>query len=295
MVVYMEEVKVAVILVNYNALEVTEECIDSIKQSDIPVDIIVIDNASMKNEAGELQSKYPDIQCIRSEENLGFAGGNNIGIRLALEHNNTHIALINNDTIIDSHMLSRLVHKCSNSQIAVPVIYYYSAPKTVWYAGGEINSKTGAVIHYFENTAPQNIQSRTCNFATGCCFMAEASIWKRIGLLNESYFMYSEDVEFCLRLLQKKVTINLVPDAKMWHKVGFSSGGDFSPLTIYYATRNRFRNIHRYSWYFAKSAFWYTLITRLIYSIKLQLKGNKDGKLYMKAYRDFKKECRNED
>ena len=289
----MEERKISVILVNYNALEMTIECINSIKKSACKPEIIVIDNGSQRNESIELQNKYPDIICKRSETNLGFAGGNNIGIELAIEHGATHIALLNNDTIIDSHMLSCLANNCKINSISVPVIYYYKKPKMVWYAGGEINKRTGAVIHYLENSEPNTIHPIQCNFATGCCFMAQTLIWKQIGLLDESYFMYCEDVEYCLRLKKNNIYVQLVPEAKMWHKVGFSSGGEYSPIAIYYATRNRFRNIKRYSWYFSKSAYWYTLFTRIIYSFILRARGNKDGRLYLKAYKDYKRENRN--
>lgn len=277
-----------VILVNYNGINDTLDCINSILATQLEgVSIVVVDNASDKDETIEIKNKYPNVITIRSTVNGGFSAGNNIGIKYALEHGATYIMLLNNDTIIAPDMISLLLTYCNDKTITVPKMLYYSEKEKVWYGGGEINRWTGTAVHCDLNRKEVPQSRRFCTFATGCCMMIKADIFTTIGLLNENYFMYSEDVDFCIRLLNYGIRIEYIPQAKLWHKVGASSGGEMSPFSTYYGTRNRLNLIRENRSFFHKTAYWYCLITRYIRMI--QAKDKMVKRAFLKAIDDHRK------
>lgn len=277
-----------VILVNYNGINDTLDCIKSILATQREgVSIVVVDNASDKDETIEVKNKYPNVITIRSTVNGGFSGGNNIGIKYALEHGATYIMLLNNDTIIAPDMISLLLNYCNDKTITVPKMLYYSEKEKVWYGGGEINRWTGTAVHCGMNKKEVPQSRRFCTFATGCCMMIKADIFTTIGLLNENYFMYSEDVDFCIRLLNYGIKIEYIPQAKLWHKVGASSGGEMSPFSTYYGTRNRLSLIRENKSFFHKTAYWYSLITR--YIRMMQAKDKMVKRAFLKAIDDHRK------
>lgn len=281
---------VFVILVNYNGIKDTLACIDSILATQLKESsIIVIDNASEKDETIEVRNRFPGVITIRSEINGGFAAGNNIGIQYALEHEADYILLLNNDTVIANDMISLLLRGCDDKTVTVPKMLYYFDPNKIWYGGGEINRWTGNAVHSLLNQKDLPQSGRFCTFATGCCIMIKASVFNKIGLLDEKYFMYSEDVDFSIRLLSNGIRIQYVSEAKLWHKVGSSSGGELSPFSTYYITRNRLGLIKNNRNFFHFTAYWYSLITRYIRMFQTE---DKDVKLaFRKGINDSRKGC----
>lgn len=256
---------ISIILVNYNGIKDTLDCISSILKAGLEENsIIVVDNASRVDETTGIKKKFPDVITLRSEVNGGFAAGNNLGIRYALEHGSDYIMLLNNDTVIAENMVSLLIAGCDATTITVPKMLYYSEPDIVWYGGGEIDRWTGNAVHCLLKEKDVEQKSRFCTFATGCCIMVKADVFRRIGLLDDKFFMYSEDVDFCIRLSENGIRIKYIPQAKLWHKVGSSSGGEMSPFNTYYVTRNRLNLIKLHRSYFHWIAYWYSLITRYI-------------------------------
>lgn len=258
--------KIAVILVDYNGIKDTIACIDSIKASDCygDITIVVVDNASKNNEAEEIGRKYNDVIAIRSPENGGFSEGNNIGIRYALDNGAEYITLLNNDTIIDKKMISTLKSKCQSDVVAVPQMLYYDEPNKIWYGGGRIDYWTGNAKHDCMNQVDAPMVERIVTFATGCCMMINATTLHKVGLLDESYFMYCEDTDFCIRLSLASIKIKFIPTAKLWHKVSSSTGGSDSPFSTYYMTRNRLNYVKKYKEQFYITAYPFTLISRYI-------------------------------
>ena len=280
--------KVAVILINYNGIEDTVECIDSVKKSNEPADIIVVDNSSRENQADKLQQTYDDIVVLKSIKNCGFSGGNNIGIKYALEKGYMYIVLLNNDTIIAENMIEFLMREADEKTITTPTMFYYSTPELVWYGGGQINRRTGNASH---NTELSEVKKDPYNvtFATGCCMLFHREIFNKIGLLDESYFMYCEDTEICLRAQNMGITIKYVPKAKLWHKISSSTGSDESAFSIYYMTRNRLYIIKNYKTYFNWTAFYYTMVSRYIRMWQYRIKGKNGWKAFAKAINDYRK------
>ncbi|MBR3152416.1 MAG: glycosyltransferase family 2 protein [Clostridia bacterium] len=277
---------VAIIMVNYNGEELCKECIESINNGSIVPDIILVDNASINFNYKNFL-KYKNVTILRNSENIGFTGGNNIGINFALKNNYEYIILLNNDTIIDKNMIEELMSNSNYNTITTPKMYYYSEPKKIWFAGGKINFFKANAKHIGKDRfdSKKFDKKKKIDFATGCCMCIHKSILEKVGLLNENFFMYNEDLEFCLRCLQKKIDIIYIPTAMLWHKVGGSSGGDISKTFTYYSNRNRFYLVK--GKYFNTEAKVFVYISRLIRY--LLSKMNKDNYFTIKqAYNDAK-------
>jgi GT2 family glycosyltransferase len=276
-----------IILVNYCNAGLTIDCIKSLNEAGCHNErIIVIDNNS-PDDSCSILSKIPEIILIKSTVNGGFSAGNNIGINYALENDCEYILLLNNDTIVDQNFLNQIFTGICNDTINVPKIYYYSDPNRLWYAGGTIDYKRGLQYHYGENDIDtgQYSKEKFVNYATGCCMLIPVSVLKKVGLLDEQFFMYWEDLDYSIRLNNANVKIHYIPDAKVWHKVGMSSGVN-SKAAIYYGNRNRFFVLKKYR--FGMCAWMYTLSTRVIrYLLSLVNKSN--DKIILDAWNDFKK------
>lgn len=278
---------VAIIIVNYNGLNDTLECIESINKSQTKYDlkIIVVDNCSRVNEAKIVQDIYKDVVAIRSDVNGGFSYGNNIGIRWALDNFCDYILLLNNDTIIKNDMIDTLIDSC-NSQIVAPTMLYYGKYDLAWYAGGFINKRTGNAEHKHmnEHIDYNSMQNEICTFVTGCCFAAKSETIQEIGYLDDSYFMYCEDTDYCIRAYLKGIEIEYIPKAVLWHKVSQSTGGGNSPFATYYMTRNRLNYVKKYMSYFGITAYWFSFISRIIRM--LICRDSVIKKAYIEAIRD---------
>lgn len=281
--------KVAVILVNYNGIKDTIECIKSLQHSDSynEIKIIVVDNASKVNQCKEINDQFPDVVTIRSEVNGGFSAGNNIGIKWALENQYGYIMMLNNDTVVAPDMIKFLKQKCDAETVVAPKMLYFSKPDIIWYGGGTINKKTGNAEHYNMNsTDKHDVKSSECTFATGCCIMLKSETINKVGLLNEDYFMYCEDTDYCIRLQKVGIKILYVSSAKLWHKISASTGGDESAFSIYYMTRNRIEVIKKYKDYFDFTALPFTIISRKIRRNQMKKKDNPSWKAFDKGIKD---------
>ena len=280
-----------VIIVNYNGYQDTIEAVNSVYASNVNVDVIIVDNASADGEAERIRKQLPGIILLNSEVNLGFSGGNNLGIEYALDHGYEYIMLLNNDTIISSDMVERLKSKANDTVVTVPTIYYYYNQEEIWYAGGEVNFDTGYVVHNYQNEkkAVNELSETDCSFATGCCFMIKSSTLKKCGLLSDIFFMYCEDTDFSIRLKRNGIRIQYLPEAVMWHKVSKSTAGLESQFSIYYNNRNRLYLVYENKDCFSWKARIYTSI-RIRYNIvKYWAKKDKKYKALCKALYDFKR------
>ena len=283
--------KIAVVLVNYNGITDTLECIDSLNNSSVPVDIIVVDNASIGEDINILTNKRPSVKLISSEINLGFSGGNNLGIEYALECDYEFILLLNNDTIVDQHMIRELLKHSNFNSVSAPIMYYEGSER-IWYGGGGINKFTGNSKHYTEiSNGKSNMDGlMKCSFATGCCMLIHRDIFSLVGKWDESFFMYYEDTDFSIRLNINNVNINFVPTAKLWHKISQSTGGETSPFNIYYMTRNRLNIVKKHKSYFYFTAYFFSLVTRYIRMLEHRLLKKDGWKSFKKAIVDHRKQ-----
>ncbi len=247
---------VAIIIVNWNGREVTLECLRSLTAiSYRPASIIVVDNGSTDGSAEAIRRDFPDATVLRLEQNLRFAGGNNAGIRLALERGAALVLLLNNDTVVDPAFLPPLVERLAADRrigAVAPAIYYFDAPDRFWFAGGRVSFWTGATWHtgIREADTGQYAFAREIDYASGCCLLTSREVIEKVGLLDESFFIYGEDADWSMRVRRAGYSIVFEPKAKVRHKVSVTSGGHLSPFKLRNKFISNFRFLARYArWY----------------------------------------------
>jgi hypothetical protein len=286
---------IGVIIVNYNGKNFINSCIRSALLSSYPnCLIIVVDNASADSSVESLENEFGNkIVLIKNERNLGFSGGNNIGIQYALNNNCDFVLLLNNDTEIDKNLISNMVKAASenNNAIISPKIYYYNESSKIWSAGGGINWKKGLSFHYGMNEIDigQYDKRKEIDFATGCCILIHKSVFERIGYLAEEYFLYFEDTDFCVRAKRAGIKIVYEPSAKLWHKISSTTGGETSLITLYYSNRNRLYFNNKFNKENRVYYLTYFYMTRFIKFIIWLIEGHIGRiKVVIKAIRDYK-------
>lgn len=243
---------VYIILVNYNGIEDTIECLNSLKNIDyMDYKIIVVDNASSDNSL-KILSELTDNQLIilNTSKNLGFAGGNNIGIQYAVSNGAEYILLLNNDTLVSADFLSRLMNcakKQKHNAVLSPKIMYEDNRRKIWYAGGSFNNKLSRITHMGMNETDFEKYNLTkeVSFISGCCMLIPVEAISKIGLMDEDFFLYCEDLDFCCRLIKSGYRLVYCPASVIYHKVSASTGKQ-SGATTYYTVRNKFYIIQRH-------------------------------------------------
>lgn len=237
----MSAASVWAIVLNWNGWEDTLRCVASLQSQDYPsLHVLIVDNGSTDDSPERLQAASPETALLCLPENLGFAGGMNRGIEAAMERGAAFVLLMNNDATLAGDALSRLVEAAAETvAMAVPTIRYVEPRDEAWYAGGALSPWTGTAHHWH---APRRDTPQEVSFATGCCMLIRAEILARVGFLNERYFLYFEDLEFCHRLYVQGHRILYVPEALAWHAVGASTGSQRhkAPALDYYDVRNGF-------------------------------------------------------
>lgn len=247
---------VFIVIVNWNGREVTLDCLRSLKKLTYrEFTIIVVDNASSDGSVESLRSKFPDIIVLEQSNNLRFAGGNNVGIKYAMGHGAEAVLLLNNDTTVHPEFLTHLVERLEGDPatgMVAPKIYYHDDKNRIWFAGGEISFWTGTMKHtgIRKTDHGQLDQHRKIDYATGCCVLVRSSVIEKVGMLDESYFIYTEDADWSMRVSDAGYSILYEPAAKVWHKLSVSAGGHLSSFKI----KNKFISNMRF---FARYASWY--------------------------------------
>lgn len=178
---------------------------------------------------------------IQTGENGGFSAGNNIAIQYALAKNDfEYICLLNNDTVVDKRFLNALTEKAIDSSLGIAgsTIYYYDKPDELWFNGGTFSHWTSRSHHVYDKTDREITQH---DFITGACMLIRKDVLRNVGLLDENYFLYSEDLDYCYRALKMNYTLGVVHSSKIWHKVGASSKNETSSFSAYFMYRNSIR------------------------------------------------------
>lgn len=245
------ESSVAIILVNYNGYDDTVECVKSLLQIKYKnYQIFIVDNCSSDTETIKSDGLLNEnTKLIFSIQNLGFSGGNNLAIRDALNLGFDYIVLLNNDTIVEPNFLASLVSEAEQSLDVGAVtgkIYYYYKREDVWSAGGEYDRNTGLTIQYSGSDTEAFNSKKEITFATGCLLMVPRKVVQKIGLMDEEYFLYSEDSDYCQRIIDAGYKIIYNPQSVIYHKVSASTG-DRSPMQQRYMMRNNLYMIKKYS------------------------------------------------
>ena len=234
-------------VLNWNATEETLACLESLGSSDWPrLTTIVVDNASRDDIAPALERVFPDAILIRNEANLGFAGGMNSGIRRALELEADFVLLLNNDTLVAPTMVRLLVQTAEehpDAGIVSPLEFFRDAPETIASAGRRCDLRRayqGPPLHMGERDAGQFHGAREVDTPSGTAMLVPAQVVREVGLLDETLYLYIEDVDWAMRIKETGRRVYVSFDARLWHGVATASGGENSPQVTYYHARNMF-------------------------------------------------------
>jgi GT2 family glycosyltransferase len=237
--------RLSIVVLNWNGLEDTRALLPTLARCRMPDDwalhVIVVDNGSTDGSVDTLRAEFPNVELIPLGENRRFAGGNNAGIERALTDGADAIMLLNNDTEADPGLCERLLLALEQDPAAgaaAPLIYYRAPSRLIWYAGGRLWPWLGFAAHrgLRDRDDGQYRAVESTGYLTGCCLIAPRAVWEKIGLLDERYFIYAEDADWCLRAREAGYRLLFVPTARLWHKVSAASGNQ-SPWKIYQRLR----------------------------------------------------------
>ena len=287
----MPEPKVAIVILHFDQREALVACLESCWKIHYDnYEIIVVENGSpSRADWRELTSGARDIRVIRSATNVGYARGNNLGIRDACERGAAYILLLNDDTVVAPEFLQFLVEvgeRAPSVGALGPVVFCLDEPDRVSFAGAEFDRDACEVRSLEYRDAGSALQGT--DYVTGCCLLAKRETIERVGLLDERFFLYWEDTDWGLRVTTGGLRNVVVPAARIWHRGFVSSGGVDSPVRVYHKTRSHLLFARRHALHalprlhrrFARDVAW------------LVLKSHTDGRLsvaraMLAAVRDF--------
>ncbi len=289
--------KVFVVILNYKGHKDTEDLLESLKminKKSFYLNVVLVDNFPQDPiKLDEKKYKELNLKIIYNKVNLGFSGGNNVGIKYSLENGADYILILNNDTYVDKNFIEELLESFSNELVGVVVPKIYFAKgfefhdrykkedlgKVIWYAGGGIDWKNVLGFHRGVDEVDKGQYDLTeeTELASGCCLMLKKEILEKVKGYNEDYFLYYEDADLSMRIKKLGSKIIYNPNAIIWHKNAQSSGGSGSNLQDYYISRNRMLFGLKYASLRAKIA----LIRE---SLRILVGGRKWQKIGIKDY-----------
>lgn len=246
-----EQPLVTIIILNWNGWRDTIACVETCRRLTWPnFRILVVDNGSNDGSGDILHKSLPDLEIIQTGANLGFAGGNNAGIRRALGQGTEFIWLLNNDAIVDPEALTMLVETMNDNKdagIAGSKVYFHDQPRMIWSAGGawsrgrlRLRQRGAYQIDNGQYDADCRLDS-----LSGCSMLVRSSMIEKIGVMDENYFLYWEDTDWCARALKSGYEVVFASGSHIWHKVS-AGAGQHSELQYYYYTRNGLHFCRKY-------------------------------------------------
>ena len=240
--------QLGVVTVTYNSVDVLPDFLTSVRRQDLPAGsykVYAIDNASSDGTIDLLRTQDVPISVLANDDNVGFSAASNQGIRQALADGCDYVLLLNNDTIFEPGHFRNLLavaHR-TGARVLTPRIDKVDPPGGFWYAGGAVRPwraftpvlpQPGDRARRAEPSPPTRV-----GFASGCCLLIESSVFFEVGMLDEDYFVYCEDMDFSLRLERQRIPIVYADEIRMRHKVGSLTGGHTSAFSLTERTRNQ--------------------------------------------------------
>jgi len=231
---------VTAIVLHHNGTDYLDACFKTLLAQDHPgLTVCVVDNASTDGSPEWLQAHYPTARLLEAGGNLGWSGGNNVGIRHALQHGADWIWLLNDDIELEPNCLRNMLEfaeKHPNVRLLSPVIHLTSDRNRVWYQGGKIDFARNVVSHCASLSEFRSIARPARRFISGCCLLVHRSVFEQAGLPDERFFMYYEDGDFSLRAEDAGFDMDVVADTRIYHHLMAATGG--------YHFKNPFRTYH---------------------------------------------------
>ena len=236
--------RIQVLVLNWNGREDTLQCLHSLTPllSD-STRVLVVDNGSTDGSVNAIRQAFPTVEYIETGQNLGYAGGNNVGIRHALERGVDYVLVLNNDTIVNPAFLAPLVERAQadpKTAVLGSYIYYLDRPETLNFAGARWNDERAGIEWPGQDepadTVPQTVSETA--YVCGAAMLIRASALREIGLFDERFFLVYEEADWCFRARRAGYRCLMVPQSRIFHKVGAAFGSEQSPLRAYFSTRN---------------------------------------------------------
>jgi GT2 family glycosyltransferase len=252
---------ISIVVLNWNGLADTLTCLESLRRLRYCNHrVVVVDNGSTDGSLATLRERAasPDVELVESGANLGYAGGNNLGIRRALEHNAEFVLVLNNDTIVDPELLNRLAAAAETHRGAGcfgPWIFYMHEPDRAWFTRSEWSTEKLAFTAPGKGKLASDLSREEADteYVCGAAMFFRSSVARRIGLFDERFFLVYEDSDWCCRARNAGFGCVSVPSARVWHKIASSFDTEASPLRTYFSTRNRLlwaeKNASRSEWW----------------------------------------------
>jgi GT2 family glycosyltransferase len=248
------------VILNTNRRDDTLACLDSIRADGyVPHDIIVLDNASTDGSEEAIHAAFPHVEVVQLTENLGYAGNNNVGISIAIMKRADWVLILNEDVIVAPDAISKMLEIAEQEQevgIVGPLVYHHSEPEVIQSAGGVLDT-FWLSRHRGENERDigEYIHPEDVDWVSGCAMLVRREVVEQVGALDERFFYYWEETEWCIRARRSGWRVVFTPQAKIWHK-GVQRDYTPSPNITYYWTRNWFLTLakHRapfYVWIYA--------------------------------------------
>ncbi len=243
------DIQISIITINYNGLRDTSELIKTLPLEDDSIEVIVVDNASKEDEATIIEQRYPQVKVIRSKENLGFAGGNNLGIKAS---HGKYLFFINNDTLLrpqpsDLRLLINRLESSPKIGAVCPKIRFAWGDNPIQFAGYTPLSKITMRNHAIgcgESDHGQYDTAHLTPYAHGAAMMVKREAIAKAGLMPECYFLYYEELDWSMMIRRAGYDIWYEPTVTVYHKESQTTGQE-SPLRTYYITRNRLLFVKR--------------------------------------------------
>lgn len=233
-----------IVPVNFNGLEDTRKCLRSLSALSPPASVVVVDNASTVNPIPVLSTEFPWAHLVRNPVNGGWSGGNNTGIRYALDRGADFVILLNNDTIVRSDLIARLLVAAAvypDYGVIGPVIRFMDEPEVVMTDGIGFNRRgTNGVFYHIPvpEVAADPPAVTEVDIVNGCCMMIRGEVFRRVGLIEDRFFLIHEESDFCLRVQQSGFKCGVLAEGLVWHKGSSAFKRSGKRWQRYYDTRN---------------------------------------------------------
>jgi len=232
-----------IIVLTYNGLDLTLDCIRSLdRQTGAAFDVVIVDNASPDGTAEALHRRRPDLKVLQAGSNLGYAGGNNLGLRHAMRSGDGPFMLLNNDTLLEPDCIRSLLATLDRQPgigILGPMVYTWGDGRTISSAGGQIDWRHADAINIGAGEPDEGQYGlRPVDFINGCSLLITRQAVEKAGLLDERYFMYWEETDWCTRVRRAGFDVRFEPRARLRHKTTILPA-ELGPTALYYMTRNR--------------------------------------------------------
>ena len=283
----MKEPKIAIIIINWNTYQLTYNCLKSLELCTYKnKTIFFVDNGSNDGSGDKIALEFPEINCIINQKNEGFTGANNKALKVILKQNFDYVLLLNNDTEVKPDFLSLMqasMDSDNNLAATQPLILDFPNKNIIWNAGGSFNTFFGLSKTRYKGMMYKpnlNIETLT-EWISGCCILVKIAVIKEVGLLDNRFFAYFEDVDWSIRMTNLGYKLGVVPKSIIYHHSSGSTKrnnttneGNLSPYAHYLNVRNHIYLIKKHKFLFNSVGSWiYQIIKITSYSTYFILRG----------------------